>query len=123
MYLSALSQPGEAGPTFIYAHARTGMFLPLAQRVEGQNGAAMVGTTVKVWNSDSKLFTYTISRVLRNQFRLPSYNPNSEMLWLQTSEGPHGTAHKLIIEARRVSVESVSFAEAHPTPHIVHCGF
>jgi hypothetical protein len=123
MYLSALSQPGEAGPTFIYAHARAGMFLPLLNASKVRNGAAMIGATVKVWNSDSKLFTYTISKVLRNQFRLPAYNPNSEILWLQTSEGPHGTAHKLIIEARRVAVRTVSFAEAHPTPHIVRCGF
>jgi len=84
MYVSALSQPGEAGPTFIYAHARTGMFLPLLTASQ-TNAAAMVGTTIRVWNSNSLLFTYRISRVLRFQYTTPSYDPNVEALWLQTS--------------------------------------
>jgi hypothetical protein len=122
MYSSALSQPGEAGPTFIYAHARTGMFLPLLN-ASISNAAAMVGTTVRVWASDSTLHTYRISRVLRHQYSIPSYSTTSEILWLQTSEGPHGTKNKLFFLATPVSVEDVSYAESHPTPHVVRCGF
>jgi sortase (surface protein transpeptidase) len=123
MYASALSQPGEAGPTFIYAHARVGMFLPLLTASKSNNGAAMIGMTVRVWTSDSQLYTYQITRVLRHQYSIPAYDPNSEILWLQTSEGPHGTKNKLFITGRRVSVESASYGDSHPTPHIVRCGF
>lgn len=122
MYVSALSQPGEAGPTFIYAHARTGMFLPLLTASQS-DAAAMVGTTVRVWTNDSRLYTYRITRVLRFQYTTPSYDPNVESLWLLTSEGPHGTPHKLFIVASRVSVENAAYVDAHPAPHIVVCGF
>ena len=123
MYSADLSQPGEAGPTFIYAHARTGMFLPLLNASKVKDGAAMVGMTVKIWTSDSRLYTYTVTRVLRHQYAIPSYDPTVERLWLQTSEGPHGTRNKLFIVGRRVSVEAASYADSHPTPHIVVCGF
>jgi hypothetical protein len=123
MYSSALSQPGEAGPTFIYAHARAGMFLPLLTASKSNNGAAMVGTTVRVWTSDSKVYTYTLTRVLRHQYSIPAYDPNAEVLWLQTSEGPHGTKNKLFILGRRISVEDASYGESHPSPRIVRCGF
>ena len=120
MYSSALSQPGEAGPTFIYAHARVGMFLPLLTASQ-INASAMLGTTVRIWSSDSRLYTYRISNVLRHQYSTPAYNPAVETLWLQTSEGPHGTRNKLFLVASRVSVENASYAEAHPQPHIVVC--
>jgi hypothetical protein len=121
MYIDGLSQPGEAGPTMIYAHARTGMFLPLLTASKVRNGAAMVGMTVKVWTSDSRLYTYKVTRVARNVYTWPSDNFTDEQLWIQTSEGPLGTPHKLFILAKRVSVESSSFTSAHPTPHIVIC--
>jgi hypothetical protein len=119
MYSDALSQPGEAGPTFIYAHARVGMFLPLLKASQS-NAAAMVGTTVKVWTSDSRLWTYRITRVLRHQYSLPSVD-SREVLWLQTSEGPRGTRNKLVMIATRVSVQEATFAASHPKPHIVIC--
>jgi len=121
MYIAELSQPGEAGPTMIYAHARTGMFLPLLTASKVRNGAAMVGTTVKVWTSDNRLLKYVVTRVARNVYSWPSSDFTSEQLWIQTSEGPRGTPHKLFLLAKRVSVESAPRAHAHPTPHIVIC--
>jgi hypothetical protein len=121
MYLDALSQPGEAGPTMIYAHARTGMFLPLLTASKSRNGAGMVGMIVNVWTSDSRLYTYQVTAVHRFSYALPSSDYVQEVLWLQTSEGPHGTPHKLILEAKRISVTSASYAASHPTPHIVYC--
>ncbi len=122
MYHLALSQPGELGPTFIYAHARTGMFLPLLTQSKVRNGASMVGMTVRVWRSDNKLMTYRITRVLRRQYVLPRFGPNVEKLWLQTSEGPSGTPNKLIIEARRISTEDASSSASNPTPRPLRCG-
>jgi hypothetical protein len=122
MYSAVLSQPGEAGPTFIYAHARTGMFLPLLTASQ-TNAGAMVGTIVRIWTSDSLLHTYQITRVLRHQYTTPSYDPRVETLWLQTSEGPHGTLNKLFLIATPISVTPAGYAESHPTPHIVVCGY
>jgi hypothetical protein len=121
MYLPALSQPGERGVTFIFAHARTGMFLPLLTASRVNSGKAMVGAIVKVWTSDSKLHTYQIVKVLRHTYVFPNYDPNVEQLFLQTSEGPHGTPNKLVITAKRLAVTTVSYAEAHPKPHPLVC--
>lgn len=122
MYASALAQPGEAGPTFIYAHARVGMFLPLLTASQS-NASAMVGTVVRVWTSDSRLHTYRITRVLRHQYSTPAYSTSTEVLWLQTSEGPHGTRNKLFLVGTPVSVSDAGYAESHPQPHIVVCGY
>jgi hypothetical protein len=98
------------------------MFLPLLN-ASISNASAMVGTTVKVWASNSTLHTYRITRVLRHQYTTPAYSTTSEILWLQTSEGPHGTRNKLFLLASPVSVTNAGYAESHPTPHIVRCGF
>jgi len=121
LYFPALSQPGEAGPMFVFAHARTGMFLPLLTASKVNNGNAMIGMTIKIWTTDSKLWTYVVTRVLRHQYTLPAYDPNVGKLWIQTSEGPNGTPNKLIIEAMRRSSATASFADSHPVPHPIVC--
>jgi hypothetical protein len=122
MYLTGLSQPGEAGVTFLYAHARTGMFLPLLNASLFNNGARMIGMTVNVWTSDDRLITYRITRVLRHQYSLPDlWSIHSQQLWLQTSEGPYGTYNKLMVVAVPVSVTPASHADAHPTARPLVC--
>jgi hypothetical protein len=121
MYLAFMSQPGERGPTFIYAHARTGMFLPLLTASQANNGAAMIGMKVQVWRSDNLLYTYQVTQVRRHVYTFPNYDPTVEQLWLQTSEGPVGTYNKLFVIAKRIRVESASDAAAHPTPHPLVC--
>lgn len=121
LYLASFSQPGEPGPTFVFAHARVGMFLPLLNASLVKNGVALIGMTIKVWTSDNRLWTYVVSRVLRHQYVVPNYDSNVEQLWIQTSEGPRGTRNKLFLEAHRVSTAVTSFAAAHPTPHPLVC--
>jgi sortase (surface protein transpeptidase) len=123
MYVPELSQPGEAGPTMIYAHARTGMFLPLLTASKVNNGRAMIGMIVRVWTSNSKLYTYQVTSVVRHVdiSRWPSNDFTSERLWLQTSEGPRGTRNKLFVIAKRISVANATYAAAHPRPRIVLC--
>lgn len=122
MYVAELSQPTEAGPTMIYAHARVGMFLPLLTASKSNNGKSMLGMLVKVWTSDSRLSVYKVTRVLRNVYGLPFGNDyTSERLWLQTSEGPHGTRHKLFVQATRISTAPATWTDAHPKPKIVIC--
>ena len=78
MYLQGLSQPGEAGVTFLYAHARTGMFLPLLTASLVNNGSRMIGMKVYVWTSDSHLYTYQITQVRRHQYVIPDIWSSSD---------------------------------------------
>lgn len=122
MYIQELSQPREAGVTLIYAHARTGMFLPLLDRSRINNGASLIGATVKVWTSNDLMSTYRITTVRRHVTSLDGvFGIGPEQLWIQTSEGPRGTVGKLILVAKRVGYEAASHASAHPTPHPVVC--
>ncbi len=123
MYMAAFRQPGQGGATYLYAHARTGMFLPLLQRSQANNGASMIGMRVEVYTGDNRRFVYRINEVRRHavDFR-HVYARGGESLWLQTSEGPRGTVPKLQVGASLVSSDSVSHAAAHPRPHAVACG-
>lgn len=123
MYIKELSEPREWGVTLIYAHARTGMFLPLLLRSQVNNGASLIGMTVKVWTSDSVVSTYRIVRVRRHVTSLDGvFGVNAEQLWIQTSEGPRGTTQKLIVVATRISSVASTYAAAHPAPHPLVCG-
>lgn len=122
MYLTGLSRPGEAGASFIYAHARTGMFLPMLKASLVNNGARLLGMKVYVWTSDDHLYTYQITKVLRHRVVLPDlWSLKGEQVWLQTSEGPYGTKGKLMVVAQRIAVAKVSHAAAHPRARPAVC--
>lgn len=122
MYIQELSQPREAGVTMIYAHARKGMFLPLLERSKINNGASLIGATVKVWTSNDLVSTYKITRVRRHVASLDGvFDIGLEQLWIQTSEGPRGTVAKLIVVAKRTGSEPASHQSAHPAAHPVVC--
>jgi sortase (surface protein transpeptidase) len=123
MYIRELSQPGEPGATYLYAHARTGMFLPLLTESRRDRGSRMLGMLVQVYTSDDRLYLYEITEVLPNQYDLDrAIAATEEELWLQTSEGPRGTPNKLMLVAKPLSVGPADPAEAHPTPKPVVCG-
>jgi len=120
-----LVQPYEEGTTYVYAHARTGMFLPLLEASMRRNGAEMLGALVELYTNDGGRYLYEIFKVKRHAtdlalaFDLP---PGEHRLILQTSEGPAGTIPKLQVAARLLDVGSVSLAEANPEPHPRICG-
>lgn len=121
MWLEAdgLYQPGQGRATYIYAHARTGMFLPLLETPERRQR----GMVVEVWTSDDWKFLYEIVDVRRNQTTLDdALAADGEELWLQTSEGPRGTIGKTQVIAEPLSAERADPAEAHPEPEPVPCG-
>ncbi len=123
MYLAALGQPGEGRATYLFAHARTGMFLPLLDQSRIDGGAKMLGMLVQVYTSDDQLYLYEIAKVLPHQLTLDAaLNATTEQLWLQTSEGPKGTKPKLQVLALPLSSGPADPAEARPTPHPVVCG-
>lgn len=122
MYYPTLSQPREAGVSFLYAHARVGMFLPLLLRSRINNGASLLGMKVLVWTSNDLLSTYQIVRVRRHVTTLAgAFNATTEQLWIQTSEGPRGTPGKLILVAKRIGTQAATHAAAHPAPHPLVC--
>ena len=127
MYLDdghgALGQPGEGKATYLHAHARDGMLLPILTASKINNGKKMLGMVVEVWTSDDQLFLYEITEVRRHQLDLnDALTATSEQLWLQTSEGPKGTPGKTQVVASFLSQSSADPAEAHPTPQPVVCG-
>lgn len=123
-YLTTYRYPGRRGTTtWVYAHAREGMFLPLLEESQTNNGERMLGMLVQVWTSDEQLFLYEITEVRPHQTDLDdALNADHEQLWLQTSEGPRGTVPKLQVVAEPLSSGPAPNPEdAHPEPKPVNC--
>ncbi len=117
MYQPLLGQPGQGRATYIYAHAREGMFLPLLTASQNNNGRRMLGMTVEVYTSDDWLYRYTITEVRRHTLDLnDAVNTKTERLWMQTSEGPEGTVPKLQVVADFLAAETTDHESAHPEP-------
>ena len=123
MYLTVTGQPQERGVTFIYAHARTGMFLPLLTASRVKNGASLIGRTVHVYASDSRRYSYRITSVRPRQTSIQrALELTARQLWLQTSEGPYATSTKLVVVAVPVGVPVlVARSVAIPTPRPLAC--
>lgn len=121
MYMPALNQPTEPGVTFIFAHARKGMFLPLLNQWLKNRGVNLIGLKAYVYTSNSWMYTYQVDRVWKSR-TLDGAFQSAEKLWLQTSTGPNYTYPKLFLELHRVSGVQVSYSEAHPRANIVRCG-
>jgi len=122
MYLASAAQPREPGISFIYAHARTGMFLPLLTRWRINGGASLIGRTVTVWTSDSYVSYYRIIGVRKTANSMTGVTLlTRERLWLQTSTGPNRTYAKLIIEAARYRTVKTTYVASHPSARPVSC--
>jgi hypothetical protein len=128
MYIqdAPFAQPGSGRSTYIYAHARDGMFGPIYERaILRQHGGpnSMKGMAVEVYTSDDQLFLYEVSTIKLHQLSLDvPAAATTEQLWLQTSEGPKGTPGKTQLLANFVAVVGADHKAAHPTPHPVTCG-
>ena len=122
MYTPSIAQPREPGYTFIYAHARTGMFLPMLTQYRNHGAAGLLGRVVKVYTSDSYVSYYKIVSVKKTQdVYAGAYTLDSERLRLQTSTGPNHTYPKLIADAVRYKTVKTTYAASHPTPHPISC--
>ena len=122
MYFPPMKQPGQGGATYIYAHARVGMFWNLLVESKKNNGHRMLGMTVEVYTSDSWRYVYTITEVRRHTTSLEdAFNATVEQVWMQTSEGPEGTIPKLQVVADFLSAAPTDYKSAHPKPRVVIC--
>lgn len=120
----AFVQPGEEGTAYLYGHAREGMFLPLLEESQVDDGAAMIDMLVQVYTADARVYLYEIFEVKRHatDFSLAVPKPGEHRLILQTSEGPRGTVPKLQVAATLLDIEDADPAEARPSPEPRACG-
>lgn len=117
LYHTSFGQPGQGRTTYLYAHAREGMFLPLLDAAEHDEGASLIGDRVDVYTSDDRVHVFTITIVKRHAtgFELVDDAPRgAEQLILQTSEGPRGTKPKLQVLALPDRVEDATQKASHP---------
>jgi len=123
-WLTAFAQPGMVGTTYLYAHAREGMFGPLLSASLRSDGAELIGLTADVYTSDNMLYHYRIFEVERHSttYRLANaFGPDEQRLILQTSEGPYGTAPKLVVAATLIDSEPADPSAANPEPEPRDC--
>lgn len=125
MYIQELDQPGHGLATYLYAHARDGMFGPIYERaIQKKHGGpkSMIGMIVQVYTSDDLLFEYEVTEVRLHQLTLDdALQATTEELWLQTSEGPKGTPGKTQLLALPLITLPADHKAAHPVPHPVNC--
>jgi hypothetical protein len=125
LYIQELFQPGQGRATYLYAHARDGMFGPIYERAilkKSGGPKSMIGMIVQVYTSDDYLFEYAITEVRLHQLDLEdALKATTEQLWLQTSEGPRGTPGKTQLLAVPLITLPADHKAAHPTPHPVTC--
>jgi hypothetical protein len=120
-----LGQPGEGRATYLFAHARKGMFLPILNASKVSRGKGMLGMVVEVWTSDDQYFMYQVTKVIphvpsASSSLDPALTAKTEQLWLQTSEGV-GSQPKLQVVAEPLIQLAASHADAHPKPNPVVC--
>ena len=123
-YLTTYRNPGQRGSTYVYAHARDGMFGALYSASTRRDGAELIGKRAHVYRDDGRRFEYRIVKVQRHatDYRLADDVPAGEQrLILQTSEGPYGTVPKLVIAAELVDSDTVPLADANPVARPRDC--
>jgi hypothetical protein len=122
--LKDLGRPGRDGATYIYSHARDGMFGPIYHlAIEKHTPRKMLGMVVQVYTDDAKVYMYEIREVRLHQLNLDdAISATKQELWLQTSEGPKGTPGKTQVRAVPISVGDAGYKESHPKAKPVACG-
>jgi hypothetical protein len=108
-FLPSYGLPGLPGVTYLYAHARSGMFLALLEASRTDDGAAMLGLEVQLYSSDRFRRRYTISEVHRRVRNLDVVNDLAgDALVLQTSETSRSSGTKLVVVARPVGTPTMA---------------
>ncbi len=93
-HLTGTALPGQSGNTYLYAHARAGMFLAL--------WSARVGDEVLITAPDGRVLVYLVGEILP---RVPPTDVSStqptttERLTLQTSTGPSPSDPRFVVIA------------------------
>src|SRR5919201_1066528 len=97
-HLPGTDVPGYGGNSFVYAHARAGMFLALWQ--------ARPGDRVEIRRPDGTVLVYIVSQihpsVSEDDTSWTDWTPD-ERLTLQTSTGPNSSYPRFIVVAERTA--------------------
>ena len=124
-FLTTYRYPGRPGTTtWIYGHARTGMFLPMLEASQAAEGAALIGAVVDVYATDNRHYRYRITSVHPHSTDRSIANdvPSTDRrLVLQTSEGPRGTVPKLQVAASLIDSAPVDAETANPSAQPREC--
>jgi hypothetical protein len=108
-FLPSYGLPGLPGVTYLYAHARYGMFLPLLEASRIDAGTAMLGREVRLYSSDGFRRRYLISEVHRRVHDLDVVNELAgDALVLQTSETSRSSGTKLVVVARPTGIPTIA---------------
>jgi hypothetical protein len=114
-----LAYPGLPRATFLYAHARAGMFFPLLQAVRKNNIPSLMGLWIEVYTADNQDHVYQITQVIPHitdsSMIDQASSATTDQLWLQTSEGAYGTPGRMYVVAQPIGVLAATQADAHPT--------
>lgn len=117
-YLTTYPYPARPGTTtWIYGHAREGMFLRLLEASEVEGGASLIGRSALVYTDAGRRFEYRITDVQRHATDRSSARDvpaDGGRLVLQTSEGPKGTVPKLQVVAELVDIKPSTMKESSP---------
>jgi hypothetical protein len=120
-----MAYPGLSRATFLYAHARASMFLPLLTAVRNDAIASLMGLWVEVYTSDDVVHVYQISEVIPHITDSSMIDraaaAKKDELWLQTSEGGYGTPGRLYLVAQPIGTLAANHADAHPVANPVIC--
>jgi hypothetical protein len=114
--------PGEAGTTWILAHAQKGMFLPLLTTSNATDGEGLIGRRIELQLEDGRLMTYRAFRVRQRaassdvRIATQGRRRGEHRLILQTSTGPVSTDPKLQVAARLVESARTNAAAPKPRP-------
>ena len=120
----AFGQPGEKRATYIYSHARDGMFGPIYElAIQDHTPNKMLGMVIQLYTSWNRVYLFEVRSVRLHITSLDrAMARTKEEVWLQTSEGPAGTPGKTQVIGRFLSVEDSTKKEAQPKPKPVRCG-
>ncbi len=116
MYIQSLSQPGSRGRD-VPVRPRARRHVPAAarRRAGSTTDGACSACSCRSTRATTGHFLYEISEVRRHQLTLDdAVAAKNQQLWLQTSEGPHGTPGKLQVVATPLSSGPADPQDAQP---------
>ncbi len=124
-YLTTYRYPGRPGTTtWIYGHARSGMFLPMLEASKEDGGSSLIGAVVDVYATGNRRYRYEVTGVhphSTDRSIAKDVAPDDGQLVLQTSEGPRGTVPKLQVSAELVDVAPATPGDALPPARPREC--
>ena len=121
-YIASFGLPGGRGITYLYAHARTGMFLPLLTSFLLHGTTSLIGRNVTVYTNDHVAHYYTIDAVFPHVLNWDNAlkAPPGDLI-LQTSETPTLTGTKMMVRATPTGTRANQVSSSTVTPQPIVC--